>query len=130
MPKSRRQGIPASEWAAAGVGAALVLASLAILIHGALTSGNGPPRLSLRAASVEKSGDRYLVMVEVMNGGHSTAADVRIEAELRDRDAVVERSEATIDFAPARSKRQAGVFFDRDPNAFELKLRASGYREP
>ena len=115
---------------AASIGAALVLASMGILIHSAATSHDSPPRLWVRVASIEAAGEQHLVMIEVGNEGGSTAADARIEAQLRQHGAVVERSETTIDFVPPKSKRRAGVFFSRDPRANELTLRASGYREP
>jgi uncharacterized protein (TIGR02588 family) len=127
---AQRRGIPQSEWMAAGIGAALVLASIAILVHSAATSHDSPPRLSLRVASIEPAGEQFLVRIALDNQGDSTAAEARIEAELRQHGAVVERSETIVDFVPPKSKRQAGVFFRRDPRAFELTLRASGYREP
>jgi uncharacterized protein (TIGR02588 family) len=107
-----------------------VLASIAILIHSGATSPDSPPRLSVRVASIERAGEQYLMMIEVGNEGGSVAADVRIEAELRQDGAVVERSETTLDFVPRNSRRRAGVLFMRDPRAHEFTLRASGYREP
>jgi uncharacterized protein (TIGR02588 family) len=127
---AQRRGVPRSEWIAAGIGAALVLASIAILVHGAATSRSSPPRLSVRVASIEKAGEQYVVVIEVGNEGGTTAAEARIEAELRQHGTVVERSETTFDFVPPKAKRKAGVFFRRDPRSNELTLRASGYREP
>lgn len=127
---ANRQGIPASEWIAAGIGVALVLGSIAVLVHSALTSPESPPQLSVRVASIQQTGEQFLVIIEVGNEGGSTAADTRIEAELREHGAVVERSETTVDFVPPKAKRRAGVFFRRKPAPDELTLRASGYREP
>jgi uncharacterized protein (TIGR02588 family) len=81
-------------------------------------------------AAIESSGERFLVVIEVGNEGGSTAADARIEAELRQNGEVVEQSEITVDFVPPNSRRRAGLFFTRDPRAIELTMRASGYREP
>ena len=128
-PQIERRTIPRSEWIAAGIGVALVLASITVLIHSAATL-RGSPQLSVRAASTEPAGRQYLVTIEVGNQGGSTAADARIEAELRRGAEIVERSETTIDFVPPKSKRRAGLFFLNDPRAHELTLRASGYREP
>jgi uncharacterized protein (TIGR02588 family) len=128
---SRRRDIPLSEWIAAAIGVAVVLASVAILVYGAATSHDSPPRLSVRVGSIEKAGAQYLVIVEVFNEGGSTAADARIEAELRPNGVMVERGETTIDFVPPKSKRRAGVFFNREPaGANQLTVRASSYREP
>jgi uncharacterized protein (TIGR02588 family) len=126
----QRGTIPASEWAAAGIGAALVLASIAILVYSAATSQDSPPRLALRVDSIQATGDQFLVLIEIANEGGSTAADARIEAELRQQGTVIEHSETTVDFIPRNSKRQAGVFFGRDPRTLELTLRTSGYRDP
>jgi uncharacterized protein (TIGR02588 family) len=128
--KAPRRGIPRSEWATAGCGAALLLASMVTLIYSALTSGGSPPRLSAHVVSIQPAGEQFLVTIEVRNEGGSTAADVGIEAELRQHGAVVERSEVTVDFVPPKSRRRAGILFARDPRANELKLRALGYREP
>jgi uncharacterized protein (TIGR02588 family) len=129
-PNAKRRDIPRSEWMVASIGVALVLASIAILIHSAATSHNAPPSLSVRVVSIQPAGEQFLVIIEVGNDGDLTAADASIEAELRGRGAVVERSETSLDFVPPKSKRQAGVFFSRDPRANELTLRASGYRKP
>ena len=129
-PNANRRGIPRSEWIAASIGAALVLGSIAILVYSALTSRDSPPRLLVQVASIQSAGAQFLVIIEVGNEGGSTAADVHIEAELRDRGVLVERSKTTVDFVPPKAKRRAGVFFSREPRANELTLRASGYREP
>jgi uncharacterized protein (TIGR02588 family) len=129
-PSAERQGIPPSEWAVATIGAALVLASIVILVHSGLTSHDAPPRLSIRVAAIQPAGERFLVVIEVNNEGGSTAADARIEAELRQHGEIVEQREITVDFVPPKSKRRAGLFFTRDPRAIELTMRASGYREP
>lgn len=129
-PNKSAKGTPFSEWVVAGIGAVLVLATIAILLYSAATSDDAPPRLSVRAVSIQPAGSQFLVVIEVGNDGGSTAADARIEAERREHGVVVERRETTIDFVPPKSKRRAGVFFSREPKADELTLRASGYREP
>jgi uncharacterized protein (TIGR02588 family) len=123
-------GIPISEWIAASVGVVLVAASIAILVHSAMTSPDSAPRLSMRVASIEKAGEEFLVIIEVGNEGGSTAADARIMAELRVDGVAVEHSETTIDFVPPKSTRRAGVLFSREPRADQLTMRVSGYREP
>ena len=42
----------------------------------------------------------------------------------------VEISETTIDYVPAGSQREAGLFFIRNPQEFDLQLRAKSYVEP
>jgi uncharacterized protein (TIGR02588 family) len=133
MPKKAKpdgQSIPRSEWIAASIGAALVIASIAILVYSAATSQESPPRFSVRVASIQPAAEQFLVIIEVGNEGGSTAADARIEAELREHGEVIERSETTLDFIPPKSKRRAGVLFSREPGTNQLRLRVSGYREP
>jgi uncharacterized protein (TIGR02588 family) len=133
MPGKRHgdiRQIPRGEWIAAAIGATLVVAAISILVYHAATSANSPPRLTVRAVSTGSAGEQFLVQIEVENHGGSTAAGVTVEAELLDRGAVIERSEATLEFVPPASTQRAGVFFSRDPRRSELKLRASGYHEP
>lgn len=124
------RSIPISEWITASIGVVLVATSIAILVHSAMTSPNPAPRLSIRVASIEKAGEEFLVILEVGNEGGSTAADARIEAELRLDGVAVEHGETTLDFVPPKSKRRAGVFFSRQPTVDHLNLRVAGYREP
>jgi uncharacterized protein (TIGR02588 family) len=126
----QRRRIPIVEWVFAGFGAALVLAAIAILLHSAATSPPSAPRLSVRVTSIEPAGEQFVVLLEAFNEGGSTAADARIEAELRQNGSIIERSETTLDFIPPKSRRRAGVFFRQDPRRSHLTLRAAGYRDP
>jgi uncharacterized protein (TIGR02588 family) len=129
--KNRKSSdIPLSEWIAAIIGAALVVASIGVLVYTAVTTADAPARLSLRVVSIENAGEEFLVQIEIANNGGSTAADAHIEAELRQQEEVVQRSETTVDFVPPNSTRRAAVLFSQDPRARTLKLRTLGYRDP
>ena len=39
-------------------------------------------------------------------------------------------SEAVLDYVPAGSDREGGLWFSRDPRAGQLTLRAKGYADP
>jgi uncharacterized protein (TIGR02588 family) len=53
-----------------------------------------------------------------------------VEGVLKDGAEIIETSEVTIDYVPAGSQRQAGLFFIRDPQQYELQLSAKGYEQP
>jgi uncharacterized protein (TIGR02588 family) len=42
----------------------------------------------------------------------------------------VERSEATIDFVPARSSRHGGLVFKNDPRRYRMEVRPVGFDRP
>ena len=72
----------------------------------------------------------HLVEFRAVNEGGEPAAQLVIEGELIGPDGPVETAETTLDYAPPRSHRDGGLFFSRDPRAFELRLRAKGYVKP
>ena len=75
--------------------------------------------------------DGYLVQFRAFNQGGSAAAELTIEGGARQvRTASTETSEAVLDYVPARSGREGGLWFSGDPRAGRLTLRATGYAEP
>ena len=64
------------------------------------------------------------------NQGGSAAAELTIEGELISPDGSAETSEAVLDYVPARSSREGGLWFSGDPRAGQLTLRATGYADP
>ncbi len=65
-----------------------------------------------------------------VNNGGSTAEGLTIEGDLRNANAVVETSSTTLEYLPAHSTGEGGLFFSSDPRQHELRLRAKGYEEP
>ena len=120
---------PLMEWIVACIGLALVAGVIGFLIYGTFRE-NSAPDVTVMAAQPVRSGDGYLVPVIAENRGGSTAAGLVIEGELRSDSAVIERSEATADYLPPQSKKRLGLFFTRDPQQFELKVRPLGYEDP
>ena len=128
--KRASERIPLFEWLAAALGLVLVAGTVGFMAYRALTSEASFPAVSLQVESVQRSNDRYLVVVTAFNAGEATAADVKVEGTLEDSSGAVETSETRFDFLPPRSKRKGGLFFSRDPALFKLRLRPHGYKTP
>ncbi|HEX6927908.1 MAG TPA: TIGR02588 family protein [Gammaproteobacteria bacterium] len=126
----RRYDPPFWEKCVAAVGLLMLCALLAYLIHQAVSGDESPPEILVAVREIRESGDHYLVVFEARNDGGKTAQAVLIVGELRRWGVVVESAEATLDFVPAGSVRHGGLFFTRDPEASDLRLRASGYSLP
>ncbi len=125
-----RESPPLSEWLVAGFGVLIVLAALGFLGYEAVDPGETPPDIVNRTVAIRPTTGGYLVQVEVRNRGGETAAGVTLEGTLNEGDREVEASEATLDYVPGRSQREAGLFFSEDPRRYRLELRAFGYQEP
>ncbi|HWK88455.1 MAG TPA: TIGR02588 family protein [Longimicrobium sp.] len=118
------------EWVAAAVSTAMVVAVVGYLLYQAVGKPNTPPLLHVRADSVLRAGDGWLVQFRVDNRGRTTAAGVGVEGTLRQGGGEVEKSETTIDYVPSRSHRTGGLYFTRDPGRHTLELRPTGYDDP
>ena len=123
------QAIPALEWIVGGIGFLIIAGVLGFLLYTGIHEDHPVPDVKLSVDSVLRIRNGYLVRVTATNEGGLTAGGVIVEGELRQGAEPVERSEAVIEFLPSRSKKRAGLFFTRDPNQFELKLRPLGYEE-
>jgi uncharacterized protein (TIGR02588 family) len=69
-------------------------------------------------------------MLRVTNHGGQTAARVNVEGELRGAGGALETRSAMINYVPAGSERQAGLFFSHDPRQYDVQLWAEGYEQP
>ncbi len=118
------------EWVVALFGLALAVGSIGFLAYQAVAGDDSPPNVAVRADGILPAASGYLVRIQAINQGGSTAAQLRIEGRLTDENGYVETSEAIIDYVPAHSRRQGGLFFTRDPRQYTLQLRAKGYAKP
>lgn len=118
------------EWAVAALGALLVLAAVGFMILESATSEGTPPALEVAVDSVARAGAHYVAHVTVSNTGGMTAAGLELEGELKADRGSVEKSGVTIDYIPSKGKRRAGLIFTRDPAAYELSVRPTGYDLP
>ena len=136
MSASRRSrnkadgGIPAAEWIFAAIGFALVSATLSFLAYRAFAAGDSPPDIKIRVESITQLREGYLVTIAATNRGERTAANVKVEADLKAPAGTVETSEMSFTYLPPRSERTGGLFFRRDPRTFELSVGAKGYENP
>jgi uncharacterized protein (TIGR02588 family) len=122
--------IPAAEWAAAIIGLVVVLAVLACLTYRAIWTVDSPPQITITVLAVEPQGAGYLVRTRVANIGATSAAQVVIEGGLKPEVGQEERSQITLDYVAAGSKRTAGFLFSTDPRQGQLRIRALGYQDP
>lgn len=123
------------EWLVAGLGAALVGFAVVFLLVQVFTSRDQkPPDLVLQAGLPQEVQTGFYVPIRINNQGDETAADVVIEGTLAQNGtangAATETSEFTLDYAPAHSEREGGLFFSQNPQGSQLELRAKGYQEP
>lgn len=122
--------IPPLEWICAAIGFALVAATIGFVAWRGLTGNGSPPQLSFQVQAIVEVPNGYLVEVRAWNGGDETAADVKVEGELRGPSGNVETSETSFKYLPPRSARSGGLYFTHDPRTLEMTIRAKGYEAP
>ena len=126
----QKPDIPLLEWVAAALGMLLVGGTMGYLAWTGWHSEESPPDIALTVGDVQSLQSGYVVTLRARNNGGSTAADVKVEGELRRGGTVAETSEVTFRYLPQRSTREGGMFFRNDPRAYELVLTAKGYEKP
>jgi uncharacterized protein (TIGR02588 family) len=127
----QRSKPPLWETAAAVLGAVIVGATIAFMVYEAVTTPADPvPQLAVRVDTVVSYADGHVVEFRATNTGHATAANVQIRGQLTADTGVVERSESTVDFVPARSWRRGGLIFKADPARHRVELRVVGFDRP
>ena len=122
--------IPPAEWAIALVGAVLTLGAIAYLTVMAFRGSNRPPDVVVEMIGVEQVSAGWLVRIRATNRGDEAVADVAIEGVARRGGPGEERIELTLDYLPAQSSREGGMYFRVDPRREAVDVRATGYREP
>jgi len=100
---------PVLQWVMAGVGAAVTLGAVAIVVWEALQPSS-PPALSARIVAVQSTAAGQVATVRVQNDGDDTAAAVDIQGVLGDQTAT-----ATLDYVPGHGHARAYLRFDADP---------------
>lgn len=129
--RKRQSGPPLLEWISAAFGTLALLTLVTLIAVDALrTSGKEPPVLAVAPVAVTRANGSYVVEVEVRNLSPATAAAVEIEGKLERGGSEEASAATTLAYVPGRSKRSAGLIFDRDPRQYRLSVQATGYEEP
>lgn len=118
------------QWIVAGLSGLLVLAVLAFTIRESMVDPGTPPVIVVRVEKIVAVSGGYRVEFRARNRGHTTAAGVTVEGSLARNSGEPEKSEATLDYVPARGERKGGLFFTNDPRGRPLSVRARGYDVP
>jgi len=128
--KSHFAEIPLPEWIVGAIGLLVVVLAVGVLVYEAVGGDKTPPDVKLRVQSIAALRNGFLVKVEAENEGGKPAARVPVQAELVQAGQVSETAEVQLEYLPAHSSREAGVFFTQDPRQGEVRLRALGYEVP
>ena len=129
--KRKQENIPAAEWAVAGLGAAMVVVALIVLVGDAMRADGEPAAITFTVDTVVAAPAGYLAKVTARNTGSETAAGLVIHGVLHGADgAAVETSELVLDYLPGRSTRAIVFMFTRDPAMHRLSVTARAYQAP
>jgi uncharacterized protein (TIGR02588 family) len=118
------------EWVTAAIGILLVSGVIGFLLYRGATKGDTPPTIKIQIESVKPTGESYLVNFRAINTGDTTAAAVTIEGELKNGEKSEETSDISLTYVPAHSERRGGLIFTKNPNDYQLQIRAKGYEQP
>lgn len=128
---SKPKRYPLVEWVSAAIGLIIITIMVGLLAIEAIRDRGGvPPILEVKPAGLVASRGGYILEIEVSNGAHATAASVQIEGTLKQGDANLETSNASIAYVPGGSHRRAALVFSRDPRGYRLELRVTGFERP
>lgn len=128
---SKPKRYPLIEWASAAIGLMIIAIMVGLLAVEAIRDRGGvPPILEAKVAGLVASRGGYVLEIDVFNGAHATAASVQIEGVLKQGEADVETSNASVAYVPGESHRRAAIVFTRDPRDYRLELRVTGFERP
>ncbi len=129
--KDRKKTAPSTlEWLTAFLGLMLVAAALGYISYRAVTVENTPPNLTVEIESITPVSAGHLVKFHVANSGEETAAAVNLEGTLKEGETTAESGTATIDYVPSHSQRKGGIIFEKNPQKYQMQIRAVGYANP
>ena len=130
MTAHRRKKTPIAEWITAAVGAILIALTLGSLIYETVAQQPSPPDLAVEVSSIVPARDGFRVEVRISNGGTRTAAAVQVRGDVKANGALVEESEAVVDYVAGMSTAFCTLYFSTDPRVATLAVRAVGYQQP
>jgi uncharacterized protein (TIGR02588 family) len=127
---ARNSATPALEWLLGAIGAALLLAAVALLVRDGLNRTQRPGVVEARVLDVARAGTAFVVRFELRNSGDETLSNLRVTARLADGDSVIETASTTIDYLPAHSTHAGGFYLRHDPDRYTLAIAPEGYQVP
>jgi uncharacterized protein (TIGR02588 family) len=122
--------IPLLERVATTVGVVVTLGMLGAIAWQAFDGADAPPAVVVAVERIARVEGGYRVEFRARNMSGGTAAQVEIVGALKGSGGEAEEGRAVIDYIPGRSSRHGGLFFQQDPGAASLSVRASGYAAP
>ena len=128
--KSQEEKPSLLEWIVAAIGLLLVSGAIGFLIYRGATKGDLPPKFKIEVLSIVKADENYLVNFRIFNSGEITAAALTIEGELKSGETSEETSDVTLTYVPSQSERRGGLIFTKNPNEYQMQIRAKGYEQP
>jgi uncharacterized protein (TIGR02588 family) len=128
--QSKINDAPLWMWGIAALGLLLVAASIAFMLYEAAAGDSSHADISVQVDTTLPTRNGYLVKFRAVNQGGSTVEGLTIEGVLRNGSEVMETSDTVLEWVPAHSEREGGLFFTADPRLFQLHLRAKGYENP
>jgi uncharacterized protein (TIGR02588 family) len=128
--KNYPEDIPPLEWATAGLGLALLIGFLTLILHNAIAGPKGPPDIHITVRAIHPTQSGHLVQFEAKNVGGTTATTFALEGQLRKGGRTVETATAEIDHLPPGGSRTGGMFFRQDPKQADLELSAKSFQDP
>ncbi len=100
------------------------------MLYRAATQDTSPPNLEITVGEITAVSNAWLTEFDVKNTGNQSAAAISVAADLMKDGQSVETSTAALTYVPANAVRSGGLYFTRNPDDFELRIRVTGYEKP
>lgn len=127
-PVSFGASTPAAEWVMAGVGALIVAALLAVLVHEGLTAHSNTPTFTTRVVSVTAVDDQDVVTVDVTNTGGAAASAIVVTGRVDG--GAFPPARARIDHLAPGATATVGLVVPASVHSEQLQVGVSGFRHP
>ncbi len=129
--QDQQQGRTLAEWVTFGIATALLLGVGGLVLYLWFGVPQTPPVITIsQTGDTREVAGQYYVPFTVRNTGGGTADAVKVHAELRIGDQVVEESEQQFDFLSGGETEEGAFVFDQDPRSGELKMGVDSYKLP
>jgi uncharacterized protein (TIGR02588 family) len=128
--KRRSSATPRLEWLLGIFGILLLASIVSLLVYEGLTHGDEPGAVVVTVTGIRDVGNVHLVKFSVRNEGSETLNQLHLTARLTDGNRQIESAQALIDYLPARSEQEGGVYLRNDPHRYALQIDPAGYMKP